>query len=394
MLAGITVVDFSRHLPGPFCTMRLADLGAEVIKLETHPAGDPGRGMGPKVACSGALFHSSNRNKKSVALNLRTSEGKELAYRLASQADVIVESFRPGVMSLLGLDYERLSAGNEAIVYCSVTGYGQSGAMRQLGGHDLNFQAVSGLLSTIRDSEGRPVIAEVPLADFACGMYAAEQICAALIGRFRTGRGAYLDIAAVDALASWMGMHALFVGQAETAKEMTRFFKSHLAYHVFETADGKYVALAALEEKFWLNFCRAVGREDWEGLHGAGKEDHPDVFEELKALFLSRTQAEWSELGHEVDCCLTAVEEADTWTACTYVQSRELLFPLYGSELGKTLQVRTHPHVLSGRMSEYPAWAPPAYGAHTRRVLAGKLGLSASDLSRLEAEGVIPVTKK
>lgn len=329
MLAGITVVDFSRHLPGPFCTMRLADLGAEVIKLETHPAGDPGRGMGPKVARSGALFHSSNRNKKSVALNLRTSEGKELAYRLASQADVIVESFRPGVMSLLGLDYERLSAGNEAIVYCSVTGYGQSGAMRQLGGHDLNFQAVSGLLSTIRDSEGRPVIAE-----------------------------------------------------------------SHLAYHVFETADGKYVALAALEEKFWLNFCRAVGREDWEGLHGAGKEDHPDVFEELKALFLSRTQAEWSELGHEVDCCLTAVEEADTWTACTYVQSRELLFPLYGSELGKTLQVRTHPHVLSGRMSEYPAWAPPAYGAHTRRVLAGKLGLSASDLSRLEAEGVIPVTKK
>ncbi|USG67646.1 CoA transferase [Brevibacillus ruminantium] len=389
MLAGITVVDFSRHLPGPFCTMRLADLGAEVMKVETHPSGDPGRTMGPRVGKTGALFLSTGRNKQSIALNLRTSEGKELAFALASQADVVVESFRPGVMKLLGLDYESISEQHPSTIYCSLTGYGQSGSMQQLGGHDLNFQAVSGLLSAIRDEEGRPVVSEVPIADYACGLYAAEQICAALVKRFRTGQGSYLDISAVDALAPWMGMHALFAGIGEEEREVARFFKGHLAYQIFETADGKYVALAALEEKFWLNFCRAVGREDWEGLHGARKEDFPEVFEELKALFLSRIQAEWNELGSEVDCCLTAVEEMDTWLSSTYVKSRQVAVPLPLGEAVLTWQIHSGQESLMRHESS--AAPPPVYGAHTREVLTAKLGLSPAELNRLEKNGVIPI---
>ncbi|MCK9909445.1 CoA transferase, partial [Microbacteriaceae bacterium K1510] len=140
MLTGITVVDFTRHLPGPFCTMRLADLGAEVIKVEAYPSGDPGRTMGPDVGGTGALFLSSNRNKKSVMLNFREQEGRDLAFALAAQADVVVESFRPGVMQHLGLDFASLQEAKPELIYCSVTGYGQSGPMHQLGGHDLNYQ--------------------------------------------------------------------------------------------------------------------------------------------------------------------------------------------------------------------------------------------------------------
>ncbi|MEJ8544487.1 CaiB/BaiF CoA transferase family protein [Brevibacillus borstelensis] len=374
MLTGITVVDFSRHLPGPFCTMRLADLGAEVIKVETYPSGDPGRVMGPRIGQTGAMFLSTSRNKQSMAINLRTSIGKELAYELARQADVVVESFRPGVMKLLGLDYERLSQNHPSIVYCSLTGYGQSGPMRQLGGHDLNFQAVSGFLSTIRDEDGKPVIAEVPIADYAGGMYASEQICAALVRRFQSGEGAYLDLSLVDSLSSWMGMHALFA-QYSAGAEMARFFKGRLAYQIFETAEGKYVVLAALEEKFWLNFCRAVGREDWEGLHGVRLDEYPHVYEELKALFLSRTQQEWGELGSEVDCCLTPVAEME--------QDR-------ADEHGKGLEVHAQ-SALAGKEELNGDTASQAeYGANTWQVLRRKLGLPVEKLEELGRDGVIP----
>jgi succinate--hydroxymethylglutarate CoA-transferase len=387
MLTGITVVDFTRHLPGPYCTMRLADLGAEVIKVEAYPHGDPGRSMGPAIAGTGAFYLSSNRNKRSVAINLRSEEGRELAFSLARQADVVVESFRPGVMQHLGLDYDRLHQVHPQIVYCSVTGYGQDGAMHQLGGHDLNYQAVSGFLSTFRDGEGKPVISEVLIADYAVGLYAAEQICAALVQRATRGMGAYLDVASADLLSSWMGLHACLAHQGED-KAMQRFLKGLLAYNTYETADGRFVALAALEEKFWLNFCRAVGREDWEPLHGASIADCPDVYEEMKALFLMRTQAEWHELGCEVDCCLTCVEEMDTWWESAYINSRELAFPLLyqGNE---TMHVRTERLRLVREMTP-----PPAFGEHTLEVLKEKLHCTNEQLFALERRGVIPPRKE
>ena len=378
MLTGITVVDFSRHLSGFICTMRLADLGAEVIEIEAHAPEDPISQAADKDgpdSGGGGFFLRSQRKHKSISLNLRSAEGKALAFALARQADVVVESFRPGVLRHLGLDYDRLWAAHPAVVYCSITGYGQSGEWYQAGGEDLNVQAVSGFLSMLRDAEGRPVVAELPIAEYAAGLYASEQICAALVQRFRTGRGAYLDVAQADLLSAWTGLHVLL---ARADSEGSTLPKGLLAYQVYETADGHFVALAAREEKYWHNFCRAVGRDDWETLHETAVFQRPDVYEELKALFLTRTQAEWSELGTEADCCLTAVEDADRWAENRYAASREIADTL------PLLEFREGPVVLAKR--RWPSWRAD----HTREVLMKRLKLTAEDMRSLQERGVIP----
>lgn len=349
--------------------MRLADLGAEVTLVESFSAGEHGQSTSfgsRETRETGAFYLRSHRNYKRISLNLRTDEGKALAFALARQADVVVESFRPGVLRHLGLDYDSLWAVHPSVIYCSVTGYGQSGDMYQLGGHDLNIQAVSGFLSSVRDADGRPVIADVPIADFGVGLYASEQICAALVQRSRTGRGAYLDVASADLLSTWMGLHMLLHPNGRP-QERGSAPKGKLAYQVYETADGQYVALAALEEKFWLNFCRAVGREDWEALHNETISQYPDAHEDLKALFLSRTQAEWSEFGLEVDCCLTAVEELQTWAESPYVTSREIAYTL-----------------------PYLEKSPPRQPDCTHELLKKKLNITEEGLRRLQKYGVIP----
>ncbi len=380
MLTGVTVVDFSRHLPGPICTMRLADLGAEVMEITSFPVTDhgvPAHAASREIRETGAFYLRSHRNHKSISLNLRTDEGKALAFALARQADVVVESFRPGVLRHLGLDYDSLWEVHPSVIYCSVTGYGQSGEMFQLGGNDLNYQAVSGFLSAFRDAEGKPVISDVPLADYAVGLYACEQVCAALVQRSRTGRGAYLDVASGDLLSSWMGLHAI-LSKSAAPKDYGMMRKGLLAYEVYETADGHYVALAALEERFWHNFCRAVGRHDWENLYHATASQQPQVHEELKALFLSRTQFEWSELGIEVDCCLTAVEEMENWSESLYVTSREIAYTL------PYLERKEAP----APMPSSPAW----HADHTHELLRKKLHVSDAELSRLQKLGVIPAS--
>jgi len=370
MLSGITVVDFSHHLPGPICTMRLAELGATVLEVQPYPqdpspfssiAGGPDRKTGASIL-------RSHRNQKSISLNLRTVEGRSLAFALAKEADVVVESYRPGVLRHLGLDYDRLWEVHPSVVFCSVTHYGQSGDLYQLGSSDLNIQAVSGFLSAVRDAQGRPVAGEFPLADFAVGVYACEQICAALVQRERTGRGAYLDVASADLLSYWSGLHALLAKCSHTEQTKVDSSRDYVAYHVYETAEGQYVALAAREEKFWRNFCRAVGRADWETMHTATISGNHDLYVELCDLFLSRTQAEWSELGAEVDCCLTAVEEWADWAEHAYVRSREIADTLPEAE---------------------PIWQED----HTHEWLKKKLRMTDSSLRRLEDMGVIPVQK-
>lgn len=378
MLTGITVVDFSRHLPGPICTMRLADLGAEVIEILPYPLdhallSHSATGFAREP---GAFTLRSHRNHKSVSLNLRTAEGKALAFALARQADVVVESYRPGVLRHLGLDYDSVWAAHPAVIYCSVTNYGQSGELSQSSGHDLNIQAVSGFLSAVRDDEGRPVVTDIPLADYAVGVYASEQICAALVHRARTGRGAYLDIASADLLTTWTGLHALLSKQSGVDQRTGAWSKDYVAYRVYETADGQFVAIAAREEKFWRNFCRAVGRADWESLHTATINQHHDLYEELCSLFLSRTQAEWGEFGMEVDCCLTAVEEQENWAENGYAQSREIAYSL------PYLDRKTEPHTTRDH-----SW----YIDHTHELLKKKCKMTAGDIRRLEGQGVIPV---
>lgn len=377
MLTGVTVVDFSRRLSGFICSMRLADMGAEIITIEAFSPEE--LGSSPQTASrqvreTGACYLGSQRNHKKIALNLRTGEGRALAFALARQADVVVESYRPGVLRHLGLDYDRLWESHPAVVYCSLTSYGQSGELYQAGGEDLNVQAISGFLSLVRDAEGRPVVAELPIAEFAAGLYASEQICAALVQRYRTGRGAYLDTASADLLTSWIGLHEL-LSQAGNSQYQA---KDLLACQAYETSDGLYVMLAAREEKYWHNFCRAVGRADWETLHAATADLFPEVYEDMKALFLTRTQAEWNELGTEADCCLTAVEEAEQWAKNRYAISREIADTLP--------QIAYIPGPAPTTKRRWPPWQAD----RTQDVLMRRLKLTEQDVRSLQERGVIP----
>ncbi|MDN4593653.1 CaiB/BaiF CoA transferase family protein [Polycladomyces subterraneus] len=300
LLHGIRIVDFSWYLPGPFATQRLVDRGAEVIKVEP-PGGDPARRMP-------AVFHAYNRGKKSVVIDLKQRAGKEAALRLIADADVVVESFRPGVMAQLGLGYEQVRKVKPDIVYCSITGYGQTGPMSGLASHDLNYVSLSGALSQIKDDKGRPVHPVLTWADLIGGIAASEAIATALFRRERSGEGAHLDISLTGAMSSLMA-HYWY------QPEGIPFLSGQIVnYAIYETADGRYVSLAALEEKFWERFCKHSGREDWlQAYFSPATEENP-VYEEIKRWFRSRPLQDWEAWGLEADCCLTPIlEPKEVW---------------------------------------------------------------------------------
>jgi crotonobetainyl-CoA:carnitine CoA-transferase CaiB-like acyl-CoA transferase len=300
LLQGIRIVDFSWYLPGPFATQRLADRGAEVIKVEP-PDGEPARRMP-------AVFHAYNRGKKSVVIDLKQRAGKEAALRLIADADVVVESFRPGVMAQLGLGYEQVRKVKPDIVYCSITGYGQTGPMSGLASHDLNYVSLSGALSQIKDDKGRPVHPALTWADLIGGIAASEAIATALFRRERSGEGTHLDISLTDAMTALMAHYRY-------QPEGIPFLRGQIVnYAIYETADGRYVSLAALEEKFWERFCRRSGREDWlQAYFSPATEENP-VYKEIKRWFRSRSLQDLEAWGREVDCCLTPVlEPEEVW---------------------------------------------------------------------------------
>jgi alpha-methylacyl-CoA racemase len=305
MLEGIRILDFTFYLPGPFATGRLARMGAEVVKVEP-PGGDPARHAGEQKDGTGLLFLANNRGKKSIAIDLKTEAGQRLALRLAERCDVLVESFRPGVMDRLGLGYEAVSRVNPGIVYCSLTGFGQSGPLADLASHDLNYQSISGLLTLLAPA-GKPVLPAVQLADLGGGLAASEQILAALIRRGRTGRGTHLDIAMLDEVLRLLETYGEVFRATGKRRGLELLSGGAVSYGVYETKDGRHMALAALEPKFWSRFCQAVGHPEWIS-HGLTpqSEENP-VYRELCALFMQRTRDEWTKMGLELDCCLTPV---------------------------------------------------------------------------------------
>ncbi|MBB6282256.1 CaiB/BaiF CoA transferase family protein [Geobacillus subterraneus] len=305
MLHGIVVVDFSQYLPGPFASWRLAQLGAEVIKIEP-PSGDRLRPF-----AEGRLFAAYNAGKKSAALDLKTDEGREQAQRLAARADVVIESFRPGVMARLGLGYDDVRRDNEGIIYCSISGFGQQSGRSLLGSHDLNYMALSGLLAQLADERGRPVHPKVTLADFIGGMAAAERIVAALFARERTGKGDYLDVSLVDGLTAMMAGHFAIAHGGGSKNGLAELAGEVVCYQLYETKDGRYISLAALEPHFWRQFCEAVGRPEWIEAQWASAEPGEEVYEGLAALFREKTFSEWSAFAETVDACLAPVLETD-----------------------------------------------------------------------------------
>jgi crotonobetainyl-CoA:carnitine CoA-transferase CaiB-like acyl-CoA transferase len=294
VLEGVRVLDLSRLLPGGYCTMLLARLEADVVKVEAPSTGDPLRAF-PSGA---ATFNALHAGKRSVVLRLKSDAGRAALMRLVEVSDVLLEGFRPGVMERLGLGFERLSAANPRLVYCALTGYGSEGALHRRAGHDLNYLARAGVLWLMPRAAGLPVIPAVQLADLAGGMQAAILILGALVERTRTGRGRRLEVSMADVARSWLtAQRAAF-----EAGEPGLLLSGELpCYHVYAVADG-FLSVAALEPRFWEAFCESIERPDLQA-----RQADPSAIPEVAAVLMPRTRAEWMEHFGERDVCVEPV---------------------------------------------------------------------------------------
>jgi len=374
-LQGVRIVDLTRLAPGPYASLALANLGAEVIKIERPRFGDPLRYISRfGVEGGDLLFELLNRNKKSMTLNLRAPEGKAILRELTRQADVLLEGFRPGVMKRLGLDYGALAQVNPRLVYASLSGYGQTGPYHLRAGHDLNYIALGGLLALTGTKDGPPVIPGVPVADFMGGLWMAFGVLAALFERERSGRGQYLDISMLNSITALLAIPLaewLTTGHTPQRGQMWLTGKQ-ACYNVYETADGKYMALGALEPEFWQAFCEAVGRPDWQARqHDA---DQASLIAEVAALFRTQSRDYWTNLFANHDCCCEPVLTLDEVFAHPQAMHYQLL---HEGELAMPLSSGEAPHL--------PA---PRLGQHTAEILT-TLGYTAADIERLQQKGII-----
>jgi alpha-methylacyl-CoA racemase len=360
MLKGVKVIDFTNYLPGPYATLRLAELGAEIIKVEP-PEGDPARHAGISKQGSGLVFLANNRQKKSISLNLKQKEGVDTALKLIATADVVLESFRPGVMEKLGLGYEAVHKVKPDIVYCSISGYGQKGLLSKLGNHDINYMALSGVLAQFKDQTGKPVHPSITVADYLGGYAANERILAGLVLRALTGKGSYHSISITDQLVSLMGNHVMVEKETGSGTGITVLNGSIVSYALYETRDGRYMSIGALEPKFWSNFCKANGHEEWSRSHFSKTEESNPVFQEITALFKSKSFYEWIDFAQKVDCCMAPVLEIGELFDNPYFKEKELIF---ASSWGD-YQVKMHSDI--NQKSIAP---PPQRDEHKNEILA------------------------
>lgn len=304
VLQGLRVLDLTRLLPGPLCTMLMADYGADVIKVEDPVTGDPTRLVG-----GGAFFRHLNRNKKSVALDLKDPRGKAALLKMAAGADVLVEGFRPGVMERLGLQYAAVKAENPRLIYVSISGYGQTGPYRERAGHDLNYTALAGLLDLSSAPGEGPVMPGVQIADTGGGaMMALSSVLMALYRRGRTGEGARVDVSMTDGLLPFMAYAAAGWAEEGTLPGRGRghITGAYACYNLYRTAGGGYMSLGALEPHFWANFCAAIGRPEWIPLQ-FDREAREELTQAVQALFLQRTREEWTAFFAAHDACCEPV---------------------------------------------------------------------------------------
>jgi crotonobetainyl-CoA:carnitine CoA-transferase CaiB-like acyl-CoA transferase len=387
-LAGIKILDLSRLLPGPVASLVLADLGAEVDKLEDTGGGDYLRAMPPSVPPAGgedaeptsAMFLALNRNKRSLVLDLKRPEGREAFLRLVPRYDVVLEQFRPGVLDRLGLSHATLLAANPRLVVCALTGYGQDGPLAHRAGHDLNYLARAGVLGFQGPADGPPAVPGVQLADVSGGLYAVVGILASLLERASTGRGRVVDVAMIEtsmpfALASF---GALFGGYAPPRGEGP-ITGGIAPYQTYATKDGGAMSLASLEPKFWMDFCAGIGRSvDMSDLvpgpHQAG------LVAELRRVFAERTRDEWVSFAASRDCCLEPVLTPDEARCDAHLAARRVFFEL-PSPWGMLSQLRT-PLTAPDRAHR----PPPKRGEHTDAILR-EAGLSDEEIGRLRAAG-------
>jgi len=361
--------------------MLLADLGADVVKVEEPGTGDYMRWTPPLIEGQSVLFNAINRNKRSVTLNLKSDAGRELLLKLAAGADVLVEGNRPGVMDRLGLGWQVLHAANPKLVMCSITGYGQDGPFAARAGHDLNYVATAGALGLNGLVGGPPVPPSVQVADIGGGgLQPAVAILAALVGVQRGGVGSWIDASMTDGAVSWMALALAARGAGEDIlRGDQRLAGRYACYRVYECQDGHFYSVAALEPKFWRALCEAVGRPELADLQFTEGPEAEPVHEALEAVFASRTRREWEVELAALDACCEPVLDIDEVATHPQVVSRRLIEK-------RTTGVEVRP--AAPARSDWRRRDPPRLGEHTKEVLA-EIGVDDARLAALHQEGVI-----
>ncbi|HEX6109694.1 MAG TPA: CaiB/BaiF CoA-transferase family protein [Ktedonobacteraceae bacterium] len=392
-LSGVRVLDLSRLLPGAYASQMLADYGADVIKIEEPGSGDYGRFMPPQLAGGMSLyFVAINRNKRSMTLNLKAPEGREIFLRMVRQADVVLESFRPGVMDRLGLGYEQLKEAHPGIVYCAISGYGQDGPYRLRAGHDLNYAGYAGLLDYNRGPRGEPAMPPTQLGDLAGGSFMAViGIMTALFGRTQSGEGRMIDVSMTEGVMSLLPLTATaYLNTGEAPQPGRTALDGGLpCYNMYETQDGKHITLAALEYKFWHTFCTRIGHLELLPFHTpVGPGEREKAIDMLRAIFKTKTRDEWLVELAEIDACVGPVYSIDE--ALNDQQALARGVSVTSGPIGETsASFRSLPSFprISG-VEDEQRYAPPGLGEHTSELL-GQIGYSEAEIEQFKVGGVV-----
>ena len=387
-LEGFRILDLTQRLPGPLCSLILADMRMDVIKVEEPGKGDFCRHLPPFYNDEGALFVFLNRNKRSITLDLKSVEGREIFLKMVATADVLLEGFKPGFMESLKLGYEEVKKTNPSIIYCSLSGYGQNGPYKDKAGHDINYNALTGILAMTANESG-PALPGILLADVASGLAAVIAILMGLLHREKGGQGHYIDVSMFDVLFSWFSLtnvvESIALDTFLTRGETT--FTGKLAcYQVYKTKDNQYVSLGALEQKFWEQFCATIGREDLRD--GYLKEERQAYLkEELKQMFASKEKDEWVNLFADKDCCLEPVKSVKESLSDIQVLARRLIFEASNSPERGMKQINQP--FKSSVLKDPPYYSsPPSLGKHTESILL-ELGFSPKEIGQYREKGVV-----
>lgn len=385
-LKGIKIIDFTRLLPGPIATMFLAQQGAEVIKIEDPHNPDYIRNFEPQHEGNSAFYFSLNACKKSLAINFVDSESKAILLKLIENADVLIEQFRPGVMQKFDLDYESLKKINPKLIYISITGYGNESSKKYEAGHDLNYISLSGLPYV---SGSTPTLPGFQAADIAGGAYMTmNAVTTALYQREKTGKGDCINVAMTDCVLPLMAL-PLAAQQLNDSQINSQNFElagSIANYNIYECADGKFIALGALEPKFWNNFCDAINQADWKEKILARTDEMQQLKSELAKLFLTRTRTEWLNLLNNADCCISPVNDAKEVLGADYFSEQKMFIE---TTFSSPLKLKILRHPLKFENSDFSKiWQAPSLGEDTASILSD-IGLDEKNIKELFAKGLV-----
>ncbi len=387
-LSGLKVLDLSRLLPGPFCSMLMADLGADVIKVEDPQMGDYIRWWPPKIGGNSGFHIVLNRNKRSLTLNLKSPEAKVIFEKLAAGADVVLEGFRPGVMAKLGLGYKSLERINPRLVYCAISGYGADGVLRHKAGHDVNYLGLVGVLSY--SGKDSPTMSGVQIADVGGGgLLAAFSVMAALFARERLGRGQFVDISMADGAFAWNCLRwGKFIADGKVPEPADDRLNHGLAcYNVYQTLDGRYMSLGALEPQFWQSFCRTAGCPQWDTpLYFEPGAHQKELIESVSEFFRQKSLAEWVEHFKDANCCCEPVLNLEEVMHSELMMGRAMVVDLIHESWGAYKQLGIAPKfsLTPGCLTSHA----PELGEHTRPILE-ELGYSAAKIEDLKSSGTV-----